>query len=325
MEHREYTVGWICALPIEASAATGMLDEHHDSLPQQPHDSNNYTLGRIGGHNVVIACLPAGVTGTTSATIVAAQIRSTFTSLRFGLMVGIGGGVPSAENDIRLGDVVISKPTDTSGGVIQYDFGKTVQGGRFERTGSLNRPPDVLLGAVSKLQARHLMEDAQLVDHLKDMLEKYPKLQKSSTYRGRQQDQLFEAEYEHPAGDPTCARCDVDRKLVRFERENDDPVIHYGLIASGNQVMRNGEVRERCRKELNVLCFEMEAAGLMDNYPCLVIRGICDYADSHKNKLWQQYAAATAAAYAKELLYIIPAYQVACTPTAAALAAKSSE
>jgi hypothetical protein len=53
----------------------------------------------------------------------------------------------------------------------------------------------------------------------------------------------------------------------------------------------------------------------MDSFPCLVIRGICDYADSHKNKIWQPYAAATAAAYAKELLNIIPGAEVTKMPT----------
>ena len=96
----------------------------------------------------------------------------------------------------------------------------------------------------------------------------------------------------------------------------EDPFIHYGLIASGDQVMRHGATRERLRKELNVLCFEMEAAGLMDDFPCLVVRGICDYADSHKNKRWQGYAAATAAAYAKELLSVIPGNLLVSTRTA---------
>jgi nucleoside phosphorylase len=81
--------------------------------------------------------------------------------------------------------------------------------------------------------------------------------------------------------------------------------------------MRHGKTRERWRRESDVLCFEMEAAGLMNSFPCLVIRGICDYADSHKNKRWQEYAAATAAAYVKELLYVIPSDQVARTQTAA--------
>jgi len=76
--------------------------------------------------------------------------------------------------------------------------------------------------------------------------------------------------------------------------------------------MRYAAERDEVSKKLNgVLCFEMEAAGLMNRFPCLVIRGICDYADSHKNKTWQPYAAATAAAYTKKLLSVIPAAEVA--------------
>lgn len=325
MKHEDYTVGWICALPTELAAAVAMLDERHDPLPQDSHDTNNYRLGRIGRQNVAIACLPSGVTGNTSAAIVASHIRSTFPSIIFGLMVGVGGGAPSVENDIRLGDVVISKPAETSGGVIQYDFGKTVQEGRFVRTGSLNRPPDVLLNAVSSLHARHMMEEAELPRHLSQMLSKYPKLQKTSAYQGAQQDHLFEANYDHRAGQATCANCETDRLITRSDREDEIPTIHYGLIASGNQVMRDGATRERLRKELNVLCFEMEAAGLMDNFPCLVIRGICDYADTHKNKRWQPYAAAVAAAYAKELLCCIPGKPVSHTQVATAIATKMCE
>lgn len=307
MKYEDYTVGWICALPAETAAAMGMLDERHDHLPQHPNDDNNYILGRIGEHNVVIAGLPAGVTGLTSAARVASHILSTFTSLRFGLLVGIGGGVPSAENDIRLGDVVVSKPSGTSGGVVQYDFGKTIQEGWFVRTGSLNRPPDTLLAAVHRLQANHTLEEAELSRYLSMMISKYPK---AGTYPGAQHDLLFDADYDHPAGDSTCVSCDLRRLVPRPSRDDGTPVIHYGIIASGNQVMRDGAARENLRKELDVLCFEMEAAGLMDNFPCLVIRGVCDYADSHKNKRWQRYAAMTAAAYAKELLCTIPGNQL---------------
>ena len=333
MKHEDYTVGWICALPTELAAAVAMLDERHGSLPQDSrHDANNYTLGRIGRQNVAIACLPSGVTGATSAAIAASHIRSTFPSIIFGLMVGVGGGAPSVENDIRLGDVVISKPAATSGGVIQYDFGKTVREGRFVQTGSLNRPPDVLLNAVSSLQARHMMMEAEIPKYLSQMRSKYPKLQETSEHQGSQQDLLFEADYDHQAGQATCANCDSgrlvsrsDRLVNRSNREDTMPRMHYGLIASGNQVMRHGITRERLRKELNVLCFEMEAAGLMDSFPCLVIRGICDYSDTHKNDRWQQYAAAVAAAYAKELLCIIPEKLVVHAQVATVVAAKMGE
>ena len=125
------------------------------------------------------------------------------------------------------------------------------------------------------------------------------------TYQGVENDELFEAEYDHVGGG-TCAQCNRGRLVIREPRGSHDPRVHYGVIASGNQVMRHGATRDRLRKEFGMLCFEMEAAGLMNDFPCVVIRGICDYADTHKNKRWQNYAAATAAAYAKELLCTIP-------------------
>src|SRR5271156_3067748 len=122
LRHEEYTVGWVCALPIELAAAQEMLDEEYE---QDEHDNNLYSLGRIGDHKVVIVCLPAGLIGNIPAAAVAMQMKATFRSMRFWLMVGIGGGVPSAGPDIRLGDVVVSQPHQGYGGVIQYDFGKT--------------------------------------------------------------------------------------------------------------------------------------------------------------------------------------------------------
>src|SRR5271163_3769052 len=310
MKHQDYTVGWICALPTEMAAAQAMLDERHNPLQQDRYDYNAYVLGRIEVHNVVLACLPSGVMGTLSAARVANQMLQTFEGIRFGLMVGIGGGVPSEENDIRLGDIVVSKPTGQSGGVIQYDFGKTMQEGRFERTGSLNRPPDVLLTALANLQSKHMMEGDELTKHLSAMLRRYPRMAGQFTRPDIQHDLLYDANYDHIMEYATCSQCDIGRLINREPRHLEDPFIHYGLIASGDQVMRHGATRERLRKELDVLCFEMEAAGLMDDFPCLVVRGICDYADSHKNKQWQGYAAATAAAYAKELLNTISGTQV---------------
>ena len=325
MEHGDYTIGWLCALPTELAAAVAMLDIRHEPLPQKPHDANNYTLGRIGVHNVVIACFPSGVTGIASAAVVASHITHSFPSIRFGLMVGIGGGAPSSRSDIRLGDIVVSKPTSTFGGVIQYDFGKTIQEGRFVRTGSLNRPPDILLSAVSTLQARHMMEEPELPKYLSEMGSKYPRMQADTTYRGVQHDQLFQEQYNHEEGQDTCGGCDPHQIVPRSTRSDGIPVVHYGLIASGNQVMRDGATREKLRQELDVLCFEMEAAGLMDGFPCLVIRGICDYADTHKNKDWQPYAAAVAAAYAKELLCVVSASQVVHTRTIVESSEKEGE
>jgi nucleoside phosphorylase len=313
MAHRfqreAYTVGWVCALPIELAAAQEMLDEEHEDLEQDENDSNLYSLGSIGGHRVVLACLPAGQTGTNSAAAVAVQMKATFKGIRFGLMVGIGGGVPSEEVDIRLGDVVVSQPVQTFGGVVQYDFGKATPNG-FERTGSLNAPPQILLNAVSKMRANHLRRRSNLPEHV-SKLSHIPEFTRASAGP----DMLFEATYDHVGG-RICEACSADQRVARQPREREDIVIHYGMIASGNQVMRDGITRDTVSAEFGgVLCFEMEAAGMMNNFPCLVLRGICDYADSHKNKKWQAYAAGTAAACAKEVLLVIPPAEVAETRT----------
>ena len=317
LANHEYTIGWICALPLEMAAARAMLDENHGKPKEQDaRDNNNYHLGRVEQHNVVIACLPAGVYGTTSAATVATQMLFSFPSIRFGLMVGIGGGVPAKGFDIRLGDVVVSRPDKTFGGVVQYDFGKVGIDGKFTRSGSLNKPPLVLLNAVASLQADHELEESKIPRYLQETFVKYTKLQADYSYQGASNDRLFDAVYEHIQGD-TCDSCDAARVVRRSDRNPNTPFIHYGVIASGNSVIKDAVTRDRVRDELGIICFEMEAAGLVDHFPCLVIRGICDYADSHKNKRWQRYAAATAAAYAKELLSIIPANQVDSTPFAA--------
>ncbi|KAI6345513.1 hypothetical protein MCOR25_011023 [Pyricularia grisea] len=302
-----FTVGWICALPIELAAAAEMMDEEFADLPCNPTDSNIYSFGRIGNHNVVAACLPAGQMGTNQAAVVASHMNASFPSLRFGVLVGIGGGVPNldADIDIRLGDVVISQAADHYGGVVQYDFGKTGADGRVARTGSLNAPPRILLNALAKLRANDFRDRTQVVGHL-SKLSSQPKFASP----GPENDMLYEASSQHKAG-ATCVKCRPEDMVDRETRTTTDPRLFFGTIASGNQVMKDGLTRDRYSRELGgVLCFEMEAAGLMNSFPCIVVRGICDYADAHKNKRWQPYAAATAAACAKELLSVIPREKV---------------
>jgi nucleoside phosphorylase len=299
----DYTIGWVCALPVELAVAEEMLDEEHDTPQYDPHDTNIYTCGRIREHNVVIACLPEGRLGASSAAAVAMQMKSTFTATRFGLMVGIGGGVPSGGVDIRLGDVVVSRPLGVHGGVVQYDFGKTTVSG-FERAGSLNSPPTILLSAIAKVKAKHIRGKGEFSKHL-TKLEHLPYFSREAAGS----DVLFEPDYDHKGG-ATCAECHQDHVIVR-EARRQEVVVHYGTIASGNQVIKSAVERDSVSAKLGgVLCFEMEAAGLMLSFPCLVIRGICHYADSHKNKRWQPYAAGAAAAYAKEVLSVIPSSMV---------------
>ncbi|GFF66045.1 conserved hypothetical protein [Aspergillus lentulus] len=333
LTHSDYTVGWICALAKEQTAATGMLDRIHSLLPKPSNDPNAYTLGSIGKHNIVIACLPKGKYGTISASMVATWMVNTFPSIKVGLMVGIGGGIPPK---VRLGDIVVSVPVDQFPGVVQWDMGKAERGGSFKRTGALNNPPSALLTALTKLETQHEMHGSKIHGYLDDLGEKYPNLKPKYTWSDALKDPLFTPETSHRprsrwqaissillemilallscllgwwvfapiyrGAEQVASTAHVE--VVRTRSRPGHTRVHYGLIASGNHVVKDAELRDSLDESLggNVLCIEMEAAGLMNDFPCVVIQGICDYADSQKNKDWQEYAAAVAAAYAKELL-----------------------
>jgi nucleoside phosphorylase len=296
-----YTVGIICALDVEKAAVEATLDEEHGRVEKAAGDDNAYSFGRIGAHNVVVACLPAGVIGTVSATAVSKDMMRSF-PIKAGFMVGICGGVWSEKHDVRLGDVVVSQPDGQHGGVVQWDYGKMEQDGVFRRTGTLNKPPRPLLNAVQSLKARHMLRESEVNQHLDQMFAKYPRMVEKFGHQGIENDELFHADYSHSGGD-NCDRCDRARVVRRtLERKDDRPRVHYGSIASGDAVVKDAGTRDRIAQDEGILCFEMEAAGLMDTFPCVVVRGVCDYADSHKNKRWQAYAAATAACFTKELL-----------------------
>ena len=168
---------------------------------------------------------------------------------------------------------------------------------------------------VRKLQAQHLRLGNQTSVYLSGMIQRYPRMQAQYSFPVDNQDQLFRPAYAHQPS-ATCDRCDPAQTVSRPARSDHGPRIHYGTIGSANIVVKDAATRDELKKDINILCVEMEAAGLMNSFPCLVIRGICDYADSHKNKRWQPYAAAVAAAYMKELLMVIPAQQVVQTQSA---------
>ncbi|KAH0558949.1 hypothetical protein GP486_004431 [Trichoglossum hirsutum] len=307
---QDYTVGWICGIELEYVAAQVFLDEEHEGPERvSQNDKNDYTLGKIGKHNVVIAVLPNGEYGLTAAGNVANDMLHSFPNVKIGLMVGIGGGAPSPDRDIRLGDIVVSSPHNGQGSVFQYDFGKEIQGRGYKYTRLLNEPPTVLNTAVAGLKAKYRRHGHQLEEAIKGILEKNPRLQEEYKRPDPYTDRLYQTTHPHPRDKRrvNCSEaCGIDPPALvhRPERteDKDIPKIHYGVIASGNTLMKNAEERDRLARERNVLCFEMEAAGLRKDFPCLVIRGIYYYSDSHKNKEWRGYAAMAAAAYAKGLL-----------------------
>ncbi|KAJ5783115.1 Nucleoside phosphorylase [Penicillium paradoxum] len=319
LKREDYTVAWVCILHTELLSARAMLDETHQLLPT-PKDQNSYTLGRMGEHNVVV--VKATTAGRGEAATVATNLVRSFPKIRFSLVVGIGGGATNAPNvyggtdDIRLGDVVVSEPKGDHGmGVFQYNLSGEHEGGYYMGS-HLNRPAQILISATGNLRGDHGLGDGSMQTFINEGIAKLQEFGNPHfRFPGREHDRLFRSDYNHQKGQITCDECDHSLTVDRGDRAL--PSVHYGLVASADVVMKSARVRDRMRQDHNVICFEMEAAGLMNNIPCITIRGISDYADTHKNDRWQPYAAMTAAGYAKDLLRIIPPEEVDGTELAA--------
>jgi len=296
----DVTVAIFCALPYESVAVKYTLDEEFECRPKTIGPANYiYSFGLIGEHKVVIA-RPHQM-GTVAAAQCAATVCQQFPNVRFALMVGIGAGIPTSKHDIRLGDIAVSIPQHGHPGVLEYDFGKYEQDGKFVLKGSLDKPPTILTGADGSLEEDEMMDRSSLKRILR-AITKQPRYG-----RPKSADVLFDRDFHHVNGGDDCGGCEASKEKVvvhRAERPKPgQPLVHRGLILSGSGVVKNPEDRDRLRRDHDdSICFEMEAAGIMDEIRCLVIRGICDYADTHKQDGWHYYAAAVAAAYGKAIL-----------------------
>ena len=273
----EYGVGWIAPLNIERAAAIAMLDEKHNPPPdfhQKETDQNSYSWGCLAGHNVVIASL-GSLYGDVETAWTASEMLSSLPRIKFGLLVGIGAGVPTYQ-DVRLGDVAVSWPNKTCPGVMKYDLGKAGLG-EWEPKGVLSAPPAVLQRAITHLQAVHKLEESRIPEFLRDAAQRYPKWAPATRYPDPDTDRLFEASYPHQNPGEDCSGCEPAKRISRSERFALIPEIHYGTIGAGSTLVKNANIRDEIVKRIGstCICLEMEAAALMSNFPCIAIRGIC--------------------------------------------------
>lgn len=296
----------ICALPLEANAVLALFDHHWDNdgppFDKAPGDPNAYSTGTIGRHNVVVAHM-SGM-GKVNSAAVANSCRMSFINIKLALLVGITGIVPfdADGKDIFLGDVIISE------GVIQYDLGRQHED-RFTRKNtlldSLGRPNAEIRAILAKLKGLRSRRSlcADMAGYL-DTLRLDPLL--AAEHPGIEYDMLFEANHQRLCENETGHSAGHGGNLVQRRRPKDttdlQPAIHFGLIGSGDLVMRSGKHRDDIAREEGVIAFESESAGIWDTYPCVVIKGGCNYADGHENKRFQIYSAATAAACMKAFL-----------------------
>jgi nucleoside phosphorylase len=329
----EFETAIICALPLEFDAVEALFDERYDEFRstygQQQGDGNWYRTGRICGQNIVLACLSR--MGKGNAASVASSLRVSFVKVNLAILVGICGGVPfpSEKTELILGDVI-------SDNVVEYDFGRQYPDGFRQKS----RPKETLRGANRDIQSLLSgLKTLRMHNQLQDEVMKYLQyLQRDVNsqwlYPGAAQDRLFDASYRHKHHRPamaTACRCvdchssqdpvcdevfEIDCNMLgcvggsilrsRLSTDFPKPCIHFGAIASADTVMKSGEHRDRLARSEKVIGFEMEGAAISDNLPCVVIKGVCDYADSHKDKMWQPYAAATAASCTKVFLDCMP-------------------
>ncbi|EGY19154.1 hypothetical protein VD0002_g42 [Verticillium dahliae] len=314
-------------------------DEDGGRYGRAPGDQNHYVTGRVGNTNVVFLLQPR--MGKAVAARAAEGLRFSYPRLRLVLLTGICGGAPTSTNgeEVVLGDVVISTNVIQYDLGTQNPDGFAT---RDKSEDALIPLPTDLQNMVDHLEAKgrpRLQNRVKTV--LQELQKKALAQRRDSSYDhpGAQRDQLFRADYIHKhhlgsscicannqrGTDPICAAsrklacgltgCDerflVQRKRVvekyQHEREGrqseaQTPLVFIGRVASGDMVVRSGEARDRLVQRHQVVGFEMEGAGLWGNLPCLVVKGVCDYADSHKQKGWQNFAAATAASTAKALI-----------------------
>lgn len=323
----EFKIAIFCALPLEASVLQGLFDVQWkaEKYSKEQIDTNAYSLGVLGSHNVVLVHMPN--MGKVAAAAAATNLRASFRGIQLALVVGICGGVPFAPSGrILLGDVVISQ------GLVQYDFGRQFSNTfvpKDTREGNLGQSRPEVRAILAKLQTTQDRQQLQnrMLEHLRLLRQRS---NPSIPYPGPMNDRLFKPEYLHkhrpPSECETCSNADGDdscdsakkatcedlgcgeldpRPHSRMAHTSNEPqpIVHFGDMATGDTVMKSGTDRDRIAARDKVIAFEMEGAGVWEMLPAaLVIKGVCDYADSHKNKTWQDYAAATAAAAAKAFL-----------------------
>ncbi|KAK6348117.1 hypothetical protein TWF718_005932 [Orbilia javanica] len=316
----------ICALSLEANAVLALFDDIYedgsDMYRKQEGDQNIYTIGSIDGLNIVLCHLPG--MGVSNASGAAAHLRRSYTQIRLVLVVGICGAIPSLSKnkDIFLGDVVISDS------VVKYDFGRQFPHG-FERKGGKEEifgPLKLELVALFEKLKMERKKDEFQMKAARVLQALQQKMGDNYGYPGAENDILFPPAYPHepyqqtPPSGRTSSKCKIQSNSAHQKVWKEDcrdlgcargktmrkrpaqdcilPSVHIGKIASADTVMRSGVHRDKLAEIESVIGFEMEGAGVWGQENCVIIKGVSDYADSHKNKTWQPYAAATAAAAA---------------------------
>lgn len=310
----EYTIGWICSNSKTLSLAVAMLDERY-AYPTAPiNASYTYIKGSIGHHNIVISCprIEDSIEDPTKK-LNPNGLRKSFPSIQYCFIIGIGSGISPL---LQLGDVVVTKPP------------QHLQ--RVNSTQYTNDPPEAwehfpssLLSALNQVESAFIdFYSGTIPRHIEEAKEKAPHLRSLRLNPDRTQDILFYPNYKHvdrpetinssaSVGDglgevsAACYHCDVSQSTPRPPR---DIKVHFGKTISETWVLERSTILNGLEIDftIDMLCIEQRAAYFRTTVPYLLISGICDYGDSHKNETWQDLATANAVACAKGIVEYIP-------------------
>jgi nucleoside phosphorylase len=149
----------------------------------------------------------------------------------------------------------------------------------------LNAPPPVLLTHIAHLQAAQMTRSEDAISTIvTDILKQNPDIKEAFTPPAQHTDYLFRSLYHHINQENDYKKCDQQQLRYQEPRDNTAPHIHYGLIASRDQVIKDSKKQDSLAQQLGILCFKMEAAGLINQLPTLIIQDIYNYCNSHKQK-----------------------------------------
>ena len=288
--HNNATIGIITALPKEYAAVKKMLLDTTEVFNKERNNGERYLLGKVhsaDGDMHTVALMMCGE-GNNKAALRCTEMINFFPSIKAIVMCGIAGGVPFPErilDHVRLGDIVVSTH------VLQYDYGKKKEDSWEPKTVPIGCST-LFQRVFQKMQADEYEDKVdwhQYIDRFGNEKFKKPDLHSDKLYAADGK------EIEHP------------EDLTRTEY----PKVHYGLIASGNIVLKDPKLRDQLRDKYGIKAVEMEGSGITDaafdgKVDFTIVRGICDYCDNHKNDTWQEYAALIAAAYTISLIETIP-------------------
>jgi nucleoside phosphorylase len=329
LDPANYHVAWIAPLWIEHVAAINMLDDQHDgSFPHREGRKYQVTAGKIQENNVIIATLH-GEYGNVTVADLASEIRNRFPRLQLCLLVGVAAGLPLLpDRDIRLGDVLVAVPSQHDAGMVAYNLGKATPDGFFELR-TLAQADSLVRSTITMVRAEwegsrsrpDLAQKTKFLSHYHAIknwkhgvnVKGYPD---DFACPGQELDNgpVVAMALSGIAGGASSATASTGDRIATDTRDrsfgdyNHHPTteertsVWYGSIGTGDELIKDASRSAQLRAKHDIIGLEMEAYGAMTGLRVGVIRGVCDYANEEKNKLWQPYAAARAAAFAKTVI-----------------------